>query len=158
VDRRPEHLVNPARNEKPATGRVSRWPILLLAVLAVEGLAATALHRSDEQLRTQLERGSGTDQVEALFLLTNRGASPGLDEATWRAVMQSPNPLVREWCLTTNFSRFSPDRPISVQLAPPADSREAHRRWFLDVHRIGKRRNISRSAFEEFLTASSPEE
>lgn len=110
---------------------------LLAALIAAEAILATLSYRPVEKLRSVLETGTPGERVEALFILTNRGGDlPGeMTDAT--ALLASPEPLLREWTMTSNFTRLSSPDAQTAYLASRPDDSETRCMRFLLSYRVG---------------------
>jgi hypothetical protein len=125
------------------------WYPVLLIVLAVEVLAAVILHRSDDAIRISLEDEA---QVDDLFLLSNRGVPEGIDEDFVQRLLSSSNDPVREWIMTTNFSRFADPRSLNTFIQSLDDPVFAFRCKFLLTHQIGRRHDLTLSGLSRYLS------
>lgn len=139
------------------TGRACAFRLhaLLLVVVVVEALAATAMHRDDEDLRAELEAGTPERKVAALFVLTNRGVRGDLDESLTQRLLASEDELVREWTMTANFVRQPiPPRLQNAYIASLGGSAEAERCEFMIRYRPGMGHYITLAALRTFLDAA----
>ena len=136
-------------------GSVSCWLILLLVILAGEGLFAIGQHRSERELRTALQKNSPRQQLHALFILTNRhGVAP--DElAAPHTELTSDGMLLREWTMTLDFARASKTRARQERLLEPGDSPEGRRSRFLLKYRPEQHRSMTLAELAAFLDASN---
>jgi hypothetical protein len=125
----------------------------LLVIVVVECFAARALHRTDEELRTLSATGTPAQQVYALFVQTNRGAPHALDQPAVRRLLQSDDPLVREWTMTTNFVRLAPPRVQEDYIAALRGAPEAVRCGFWLTYRIGLGQSMQLADLRRFLDA-----
>ncbi len=141
----------------PASGwlRAHRIHGLLLVVIAVEGLAALLLHRSDEQLGGMLESGTPKQKVYALYVLTNRDLPQGIDEAFTRSLLDCDEVLIREWTMTTNYTRLGQPRAQQAYIRSLGGSPEAYRCRFWKYYRVGLRHSMVLSEVARFIEAIS---
>jgi len=79
--------------------------VVLLAVLAVEIVAAVLLHRDGPELRADAGSGGVRDRVGAIHVLMNRRAGPPVDDAFVRDLLASSEPLLRELAYTPPVTR-----------------------------------------------------
>jgi hypothetical protein len=128
-----------------------RWHILLILVLIAEVALSLLCHRSEEDLRTLLKEGESLEQVEALFVLSNRDIPDKKDKAAIQRLLSSTNPLIREWIMTSNFERFGFSRLKKAFVNSLGESEDAYRCRFLLTHQIGKRHAIKLSELPRFL-------
>lgn len=119
------------------------WQTALLLLLSFELVVALVLHRDNEELQTQLIEGEPMEQVEALFMLTNRGEPEPLTSETLDRFAESGDRLLREWLMTSNFSRFTTPEFEKKLIESARDPVEAERFQFYDTHRIGKRCDVT---------------
>lgn len=132
--------------------RSYRWQIVLLLVLSIELVAALAHHRSKEELQNQLRGGNDHEQVEALFILTNRDQPDPFSEEELQGFSKSGNPLLREWLMTSNFSRFTTTKFEKTLMKSVVDSVESERFRFYYTHRIGKKSDMTLAELAAFLS------
>jgi len=139
---------------RPGRWRAYTLHVLLLAVVGGECLAARALHHSEAELATLRETGSPTQQAYALFVSTNRGVAQPMEQRTVRQILQSAQPLVREWTMTTNFVRLAPPRVQEDHIAALRGAPEALRCGFFLRYRIGLGQSMTLAELRRFLDAT----
>ncbi|MBU0755759.1 MAG: hypothetical protein KJ645_11510 [Planctomycetes bacterium] len=127
-----------------------KWHLLLGVVLALECLSAVVFHRSEDELRALLSEGTAQEQVEALFVLTNRDVPITIGKGKIQSLLESPNPLIAEWMMTTNFLRFGYHHLKENHIRSLPDSEAAFRCQFFQDHQIG-RQPIKLSDLSRFL-------
>jgi hypothetical protein len=131
--------------------RTYRWHAVLLALMLAECLVALMLHRSTDELQSTLSDGTGRDQVEALFVLTNRDVPMDVDEELIQSLWQSDNALMREWIMTANFARFGEEEVKTSYIESLGDSEAAFRcRLFLN-HQVGKPSLLTLQKVDRFI-------
>jgi hypothetical protein len=147
--------------ETPESARIAcpgRWRAytlhgLLLAVIVAECVAARVFHRSAAELAALRETGSPTQQAYALFVSTNRGDPLPVEQRAVRQILQSANPLVREWTMTTNFVRLAPPRVQEDHIAALGGAPEALRCSFFLRYRIGLGQSMTLAELRRFFDA-----
>ena len=90
--------------------------------------------------------------MEDLFVLSNRDEPEVIDEDMVQRLLNSSNDPVREWIMTTNFSRFVDPRSLSEYIQSLDDPVFALRCKFLLTHQIGKRRDMTLSGLSRYLS------
>lgn len=115
-----------------------RLHALLLLVLGLECAWALAHHRPTEQLENDLRAGTPADQVRALFVLTNRDVPRRVDRRFVNELLASDRAMLREWTMTTNFSRFGNGTLQRRYQASLGQSDEALRCRLLLTHQPGQ--------------------
>ena len=126
---------------------------LLLIVLVVECAVAVANHRSRSKLERDLQAGAPAAKVSALYVLTNRDTPQPAGPQFVRGLLASDETLVREWTMTTNFTRLGRPNMQRQYLASLGDSPEGIRCRFLYSHGIGKTPWITLPELRAFLDA-----
>jgi hypothetical protein len=142
------------QEKKPCTEKGPfrwRWHVFLVTVLVFEGVAAIGFHRSEGDLLISLEEERDCEQVQALFVLTNRNEPMEVDEETIQRLIDMGNPRLREWIMSANFSRFVTPEFKQAYIESLGDSEEAFRYQFLETHQVGKRSSMSLADLDRFL-------
>ena len=139
---------------KPA-GRERRLPAywlhtLLLLILGVECALGVANHRNRTKLERDLQTAAPAQKAYALYVLTNRDTPQRVDP---QLLLASDEPLLREWTLTTNFTRLARPTPQLRHLDSLGNSPEGIRSRFLFSHGIGKKPWITLPELRAFLDA-----
>jgi hypothetical protein len=142
------------RRLKPAR-RERRLPAywlhaVLVLILGVECALAVASHRSRSELERDLQTAAPAQRVYALYVLTNRDTPQRVNP---QLLLDSDEPLLREWTLTTNFTRLARPTPQLKHLDSLGGSPEAIRSRFLFSHGIGKQPWITLPELRAFLDA-----
>ena len=103
---------------------MSAWRphLVCLALLGVMGLSAAMGHRGEEQLRLAAASGPAQERIAALHALLNRpGAAPGPEQdALVAELLDSPDPLLREYALSIDLCRLSARDAQGVPVAQEA--------------------------------------
>ena len=128
--------------------------VVLLAIVCAECVLAAALHRTAEELQSDLRTGTPRQKVYALFVLTNRGVPRDVGAESVRRRVNSDDGLVREWTMTTNFTRLGPTRAQETRLVVLGASPEGVRCRFLLKHREGQIQWMTLSDLRRFLGAT----
>jgi hypothetical protein len=139
------------KKRQPGRWRAYGWHAFLLAVLVIECLAAWLLHRDRDQLLSVLEKGSEQEQVEALFILTNRNTPMDFNEDAIQGLLNTTNPLIHEWIMSANFSRFITPEFKDEYIESLNDPEKIFRYQFFETHQVGKRCSMTLGDLSRFL-------
>jgi hypothetical protein len=88
-------------------------------------------HRTRSELEDDLQNGTPAEKVSALYLLTNRDTPDPVQPQFVRDLLASDEPLLREWTMTTNFTRLGRPTLQLKYLDSLGDSPEGIRCRFL---------------------------
>ena len=141
----------PARREP--WWRAYRLHALLVLGLCLECALAASRHRTDHQVRRDLESGTPAEKVCALYLLTNRDLPQAAEPQFVRSLLASEETLIREWTMTSNFTRLGRPTAQRQYLNAIGESPEGIRCRFLFSHGIGKTPWITLPEVAAFLDA-----
>lgn len=128
--------------------------LVLVAVIACEGLYYVATRTTKDVLAERLERGTPEERVHALFVLSNRGRPEMLDRESLERLLSDPDVALREWTMTSNYIRQGDvdlqEGYINALVSEPERTRC---RFFLD-HRVGVAEWMTIEDLERFLEAA----
>ena len=130
-----------SRGREPAGRRAARRFVphaLLLLIAAAELIAGLAARPDDGELRRLAAEGTPREKVGAFFLLTNRDEPPPLPAAELERILREEPPLLREWTMTSNFTRFGHDRLLRTYIQSTAGTPHGERCRFWNDHRVGR--------------------
>jgi len=131
--------------------------LLLLLVLLVEIAAGIALRSSDEEIERAAREGSPEERVKALFIRMNRGVPPPVTREELDRILAEEPPLVREWTMASNFSRFGHYYRLVAYTRSVSGTAHAGRCRFLLDHRVGVCRWIRLAELRAFLESADRE-
>jgi len=125
----------------------------LLLILAIECAVAIAGRRSRAGLERDLQSGTPAAKAYALFVLTNRDTPRPPDAQFVSDLLDSGDPLLREWTMTTNFTRLTGSTMQRTYLDSLGDSPQGLRCRFLLTRGIGQTPWMTLPELAEFLDA-----
>ena len=133
----------------------SVWLALLIGLIAAECAVAIFTHRSEAELKQAYREGPRAEQVEALFVLTSRDAGDADDRPEAAALLQSDNPLLREWTMTGCYIGFDKPQAQAAYLASLPRGPEAVRCRFVLAGRSRQLTNMALGMLTRFMQAGS---
>ena len=89
---------------------------LLLLIAAAELIVGFAARPGYGELRRLAAEGTPRQKVGAFFLLTNRDEPPPFPAAELERILREEPPLLREWTMTSNGSRFGHDHLLRTYI------------------------------------------
>lgn len=148
-------MITSRRRKRPRlttpTGVVWRWCAVASVIVALEVIAAVAVHRDAGGLAPDVGAVDYERAVWALFVATNRDQPELLDVDRIDELLSSPNPLLREWIFTSNFSRILPPRRQREALEALVDPGSFARGRFFLEHGIHQTPWITLAEFDAYL-------
>ena len=135
--------------------------VLLLGVIVVivfEFLLADRWHQDAEALRIQFRDGTPHERIRASFVQANRGAEPTVSAAQLQRLLYAPDPLLRDWAMSTTVVRHTGRLTQREYLERSKDEVAVARASFLLEQQNRKgRRQMTRADLEAFLAACQGE-
>ena len=111
---------------------------LLLLIAAAELIVGFAARPGYGELRRLAAEGTPRQKVGAFFLLTNRDEPPPFPAAELERILREEPPLLREWTMTSNGSRFGHDHLLRTYIRSVAGTPHGERCRFWNDHRVGR--------------------
>lgn len=144
----------PQPGTKPARGLKRLLPhAVLLLVIVAQIVLAVVWHQPREELLEISKNGTPREKVRAIHVLTNRNVPQILTKRYTRRLLRSPDVLVRELTMTTNFSRLRPEDEQRKHITAAADAHEAIRCDILLGSRLGRGGHLTPAKMREFYEA-----
>ncbi|MBN1826687.1 MAG: hypothetical protein JW958_10500 [Candidatus Eisenbacteria bacterium] len=111
--------------------------IALLLIALFEVVFGVAARPGDADLSRLAREGTPREKVSAIFIRTNRDVpAPISAEELGRVLAEEPR-LVREWTMTSNFSRFGHEKRLHAYADSLSETPHGARCRFLLNHRVG---------------------
>ena len=126
----------------------------LLLMVSGELLASQLGHRTQAELLAALDSTSAFEQIEALHSLSNRDNGEVISRALVQKLLQSEWGAVREYAMTSDFTRLLGRDLQQANLARLRDSNqtdEAYRHWLMLNRGVGKRPTLSRVDIKKYF-------
>ena len=125
----------------------------LLLVLLIERLIGVLGHREEAELWQVLESGSAVEQIDALHSLSNRKDGQAVSKSLVRELLESESAPVREYTMTTDFTRLLGEDSQAGYLQRLQDPDEAHRCRFFLNRGVGSSPGLTRAEIQKYYRA-----